>query len=656
MKEIQQLIEISQFYGKNPDFVIAGGGNTSYKNDKLIWVKASGTTLADISEMGFAVLEREKLNKIATNTYSNNSDERELQIKLDLFRASVYPERGLRPSVETSMHEIINLKFVVHTHPTIVNALMCSQNAEKLTFEIFGNEIVYIPYTDPGYILFKKVEKELIKFRETFQKEPKLIFLQNHGIFVSADNIHEIKELYNNVISKIEIRLNSKPEIKPLRVSDDLVDIVPAIRALLTDEAPKIALIRHNSLIQHFYTDLSGFEKISLPFSPDIIVYCKARPIYVENTSTPEKTIEEFSKKLEHYKEIYSYAPKIVVLKGIGYLAIEDNYKSAEIALDVFEDLMKISYLSENFGGPKFMNESEIAFIDNWEVENYRRSISKGPGGAGKTANKIAIVTGGAQGFGAGIAKDLFLENANVVIADLNEEKGKEMASELNKNAKKNQAIFVKTDVSDAKSVQNLIIESIKTFGGLDLIVSNAGILHAGSLEEMTPETFELMTKINYSAYFFCVKYGSAVMKLQSKYKSNYFTDIIQINSKSGLKGSNKNFAYAGGKFGGIGLTQSFALELMPYKIKVNSICPGNFFSGPLWADPQNGLFEQYLKTGKVPGAKTIDDVRAHYEKQVPAGRGCEPKDVMRAIYYIMEQEYETGQAVPVTGGQEMLS
>jgi NAD(P)-dependent dehydrogenase (short-subunit alcohol dehydrogenase family) len=162
------------------------------------------------------------------------------------------------------------------------------------------------------------------------------------------------------------------------------------------------------------------------------------------------------------------------------------------------------------------------------------------------------------------------------------------------------------------------------------------------------------MTDVNYKGYFLCAKYASAIFRLQAAVKKDYFTDIIQINSKSGLKGSNKNFAYAGGKFGGIGLTQSFALELMPFRVKVNSICPGNFFDGPLWSDPEKGLFVQYLKTGKVPGAKTVSDVKAYYEKQVPAGRGCEPKDVMRAIYYAIEQEYETGQAIPVTGGQNM--
>ena len=186
-------------------------------------------------------------------------------------------------------------------------------------------------------------------------------------------------------------------------------------------------------------------------------------------------------------------------------------------------------------------------------------------------------------------------------------------------------------------------------------MISNAGILRAGSLDEMDAATFELMTKINYTGYFLCSKYAQKVMKMQHKYKPGYYMDIIQINSKSGLKGSNKNFAYAGGKFGGIGLTQSFALELMPFNIKVNSICPGNFFDGPLWSDPKNGLFVQYLNAGKVPGAKTIADVKAFYEAQVPARRGCTAEDVAKAIFYVIDQHYETGQAVPVTGGQEML-
>ena len=201
-----------------------------------------------------------------------------------------------------------------------------------------------------------------------------------------------------------------------------------------------------------------------------------------------------------------------------------------------------------------------------------------------------------------------------------------------------------------------MVDQIVAHFGGIDLFVSNAGIVKAGDLNEMTKQNFELVTAVNYTGFFLCAKYASKVMKLQSKYAPGYMTDIVEINFKSGLEGSNKNFAYAGSKFGSLGLVQSFAMELAPYNIKVNGICPGNFLDGPLWSDPERGLFVQYLNAGKVPGAKTVADVRRFYESKVPMNRGCLPLDVARAVMYCVEQKYETGQAVPVTGGQVMLN
>ena len=274
-----------------------------------------------------------------------------------------------------------------------------------------------------------------------------------------------------------------------------------------------------------------------------------------------------------------------------------------------------------------------------------------------KVENKIVIVTGAAKGFGQGIATDMFEQGAHVVIADLDEAGGLALEKQLNERQNGNRALFVKCDISNEASVENLMNKVYEVFGGLDVLISNAGVLKAGSLEEMKIDDFDFLTKINYTGFFLCTKHAARIMKLQNKNKpADYMTDIIQINSKSGLRGSNKNFAYAGSKFGGIGLTQSFALELIPYNIKVNAICPGNFFEGPLWSDPEKGLFVQYLKTGKVPGATSIAEVKKHYESQVPMQRGCQVEDVMKAIYYIMDQKYETGQAIPVTGGQVMLS
>lgn len=270
-------------------------------------------------------------------------------------------------------------------------------------------------------------------------------------------------------------------------------------------------------------------------------------------------------------------------------------------------------------------------------------------------AGKIAIVTGSAQGFGAGIAEFLASKGAAVCIVDMNAEgaakEAEKIASEYGTDV-----ISVAANVTDEESVQNIINETVCAFGGLDIFVNNAGIVRAGSLEEMNRRDFELVTSVDYTAFFLCAKYAIAPMKAQRAVNGEYMTDIIEINSKSGLEGSNKNFAYAGAKFGGIGLTQSFALELAPFGIKVNAICPGNFLDGPLWSDPEKGLFVQYLNAGKVPGAKTVADVRAFYEAKVPLGRGCTVEDVAKAISYVIDQKYETGQAIPVTGGQLMLN
>jgi NAD(P)-dependent dehydrogenase (short-subunit alcohol dehydrogenase family)/rhamnose utilization protein RhaD (predicted bifunctional aldolase and dehydrogenase) len=653
--EIQELIEVSQFYGKKKDFVIAGGGNTSFKDENNIYIKASGSSLATIEESGFAQLDRKMLHLISEKTYSDDAMERENQIKIDLLNSRVHPEKGQRPSVETSLHDLMAFRFVVHTHSTKVNGLMCSQDAEKRTSILFGDDVVFVPYVDPGYILFKEVQSRVNAYRDRTRVEPQIILLQNHGIFVAADSIGEIYKLYNKIIDKLDAAIGEIAEQVNLPIDPAAAKIIPAIRMMLSGNGLKTLKVVSNSYYEKFLSSETEYQKIASPFIPDGIVYCNSSFLYAEYTGDADVLLKDLSAKIEEYIKTQPKTPKIIFIKGLGCILASDNALGVSTLEDVMNDTCLISLYTEKFGGQSPMTPVQVQFIDTWEVEQYRLALSMGAT-TGRADRKIAIVTGGAQGFGAGIVENLMENGANVVIADLNEEKGKEFAESLNSGKGKNKAFFVKADVSKAASVENLVFQTVCEFGGLDILISNAGILRAGGLDEMTPETFELMTKVNYTGYFLCAKYASAVMKIQNKYKAGHFTDIIQINSKSGLKGSNRNFAYAGGKFGGIGLTQSFALELMPFGIKVNSVCPGNFYDGPLWADPENGLFVQYLRTGKVPGAKTINDVKHFYESQVPAGRGCTPLDVMRAVYYIIEQEYETGQAVPVTGGQNMLN
>lgn len=666
MKQIEDLIAISRKFGQDSKFVIAGGGNTSYKDENRLWVKASGHALATITEDGFAVLDRALLNEMGEKAYNEDTAIREEQVKNDLSVACITKDR--RPSVETSLHNCMGFAFVVHLHPTLVNGLMCSVNAEAACKEIFPDAL-YIEYTDPGYTLFKKVYDRIKAYKAEKGKEPQVIFLQNHGIFVGGDTTAEIEGIYSEVLGKLEAKVAALPE-GDTAVSETVTDVVPAIRQMLSRSGRgfKTLKVTKNALVDFFIdgcsvtstgsaTDCpgkSGFDKIAKPFTPDIIVYCKSSYIFIEAESD-EEILKQAEKEIEAFVSGKGYTPKVLLIKGIGLIAVGDSSRNAQIITDVFTDAMKVAFYAQSFGGEHPMERAWIDFIDNWEVENYRRKVASSAS-KGRVEGRTIIVTGAAQGFGEGIARELMAQGANIVVADLNEATGEKTAASFNEKAGANKAIFVKTNVADMASLRNLMKETILNFGALDAFVSNAGVVRAGGLDVMTPENFEFVTKINYEAYFFCAKVASHIMKIETRYDPEYFADIIQVNSKSGLRGSKANFAYAGGKFGGIGLTQSFALELAPYRVKVNSICPGNYYDGPLWSNPENGLFIQYLNAGKVPGAKTVQDVKDYYLAQVPMRKGCNPVDVCKAILYAIDQTGETGQAIPVTGGQVMLA
>ena len=253
---------------------------------------------------------------------------------------------------------------------------------------------------------------------------------------------------------------------------------------------------------------------------------------------------------------------------------------------------------------------------------------------------QVAIVTGGAQGLGEALCQRLDQEGLKVVVADINLEQAQRVAETLK------DAIAVGVNVCDEAQVDEMVDKAVNHFGKLDLMVSNAAILIAKPVVEFPYNEWERMINVNLNGYFLCARAAARVMI------PNRRGNIIQINSKSGKKGSYKNSAYATAKFAGIGFTQSLALELSEYGIRVNAICPGNLLNSPLWNDGPNALFKQYARNQGI----TEEQVKQKYLDQVPLKRSCEYEDIANALIFLASDSasYMTGQAINVTGGQEM--
>ena len=632
---LEIITAISNLYGADSHFVLAGGGNTSYKTATELYVKPSGVTLADISEEDFVKLERDEVKKVFAVDNTLDADLREATVKKIMANAVCLDSSG-RPSVEAPLHEIIPTKYVVHLHPVAVNGMSCGINGANLCKKLFPDAL-WIEYIDPGFTLAKEVADKIADYKNSNGSEPRVIFLQNHGVFVGGDSADEIDAVYSAIMADLDAYYDNAGCETELIIGEldreFALQNAPILRSLLGDEQPATVTVQ------------SPFEVAGGPLTPDHIVYAKSFVLITDEISPA--VVEEFT-------ATHGYKPKVVSVPGKAIFCAGTTIKGATTTAQLARDAALVQQLTTACGGFNYMSDASREFIENWEVESYRQSIAT-VSGSKVLSGKIAIITGGAQGFGFGIAEVLADAGATIVIADMNIDGATVAAEQLNEAFGEQSALALSVNIADEASVCNMIEELTLTCGGLDLFVANAGVLRAGSVKLLEKRDWDFVTDINYTGYFLCVKYASRVMSLQNKF-GNSWSDIVQVNSKSGLQGSNKNGAYAGSKFGTIGLTQSFAMELIEDKIKVNSICPGNFFDGPLWSNPENGLFVQYLNSGKVPGAKTIEDVKHFYEAKVPMGRGCNPTDVAKAIIYAVEQQYETGQAIPVTGGQVMLN
>jgi NAD(P)-dependent dehydrogenase (short-subunit alcohol dehydrogenase family)/rhamnose utilization protein RhaD (predicted bifunctional aldolase and dehydrogenase) len=659
-RELVELLEISHAVGSDADLVQGGGGNTSVKSrdGKAMFIKTSGSQLNEMDEargwvemdLGLArgILAREDLPAL-------NAAEREAEVLRWLQRAVRKPQ-GARPSVETSLHAMLD-RVVIHTHPVGLNAFLSTRDSRK-TFEDLlgdmGGAPLYVPYVDPGYTLAARLEVEIKDYTGKHRELPKVVLLENHGLFVSAAEVKECLALSRRVtgmgqewiggerINPADFRWRVEPVPHPERNGAAAERWAEVRGALLRGGAAPMLLRRDDTAIASRF--LATRDAISAArqgaFTPDQIVYCRTYPLVFE------KEPPSWEKAVKAYRERHRTDPRVILRPrgtssqgGSVYYAAPD-LPQLRVVSEVYRSAMTAISMKERGGGPRFLNRAQAAFIEGWEVEKFRAALMAG--GSRKLTGRIAAVTGGASGLGKGIAAGLASAGATVFALDINPGALESASRDLPAG----KYIPLPCDVTDESSVTAAFHALEASAGGLDFLVNAAGIAPSYPLADFPFAAWKKALDINLTGYFLCGREAARLLLRQGSGGS-----IINLASKSGLEASKDNSVYNATKAGEIHLMRGWALELGKAGIRVNAIAPGNVFKGSqIWN-------EEYIRACAKKKGIRPEEVIPYYVSLTALGKEIEPQDVANAVLYLVSDEAKniTGQTLVVDGGQVMV-
>ena len=345
---LSPLIYFSRLYGADPDLVTCGGGNTSMKEDGVMYVKGSGTAMKDAVTETFVGMDLKKLLTMLDDEYPTEDAAREAKFLRDVTAAKLPGEEAKRPSVEALLHALFPQKFVLHLHPSLINGLTCSLRGEEDCARLFGESVVWVPACKPGYVLARKMKDVF----DASEKTIKTVLLENHGVFFAADTVQGLDTQLNGMINALKTQVKEFPSVESN--AED-----PGFGERLSKLSGK-AFVRFNASPSalKFASSAEAAAPIMKPFTPDQIVYCGPRVQFVACQAC--------------LKEVTA---NVVIVKGAGVYALGDTEKNANNCMTLVKDAMKVATYAEAFGGARPMAQELVDFIVGWEVESYRKSV-----------------------------------------------------------------------------------------------------------------------------------------------------------------------------------------------------------------------------------------------------------------------------------------
>ncbi|WP_418793685.1 bifunctional aldolase/short-chain dehydrogenase [Niallia taxi] len=665
---LDELVYRSNLIGTDRAVCNWGGGNTSMKTTvkdfrgrdvEVMWVKGSGSDLATMKAHNFTGLNLDDIRPLLEK--AEMPDEEMVEYLSHCMIDSKHP----RASIETLLHAFLPFKHVDHTHPDAIISLCCADNGKQIAEEIYGNRFVWVPYIRPGFTLSKMIA-------EGVKNNPnaELVLMEKHGLVVWGDTAKESYEKTIAIINEAESYINRKIETNQVFGSakyealsnadaeEILAAIMPVIRGAVSEEKKMLLTYDRGEDVLEFVNsyDAKSLSQVGAA-CPDHLVHTKMVPLYVEwDPSTKDIALlkEEVKKGIAAFKQayiayfdrnknegdqIFETAPRVILIPGIGMINTGKNVAISKVSGALYHRAIAVMKGATALGEFVSLNENESFNVEYWPLELYKLSLA--PKEA-EFSRKVAFVTGGAGGIGSETCRLLASEGAHVVLADLNLEGAEKIAAEINELYGEERALAVKMDVTSEQAVQEAYKKTALTFGGVDIIVNNAGLATSSPFDETTLQEWNLNMNVLGTGYFLVAREAFKQMKEQALGGSMVF-----IGSKNSVYAGKNAAAYSAVKAMETHLARCIAAEGGEFGIRVNSVLPdavlqGSAIWGSRWREERAAAY------GIEP-----DQLEDHYRKRTTLLVNIYPKDIAEAISYFASSKAEktTGCMITVDGG-----
>ncbi len=668
-KVVKELLERSNRLGSEPRFTNYAGGNTSAKGSipnpatgqetTVLWVKGSGGDLGTLTEPGLAALELEKF-KALKNVYRGVEHEDEMVALFDYCR---FGTTGAAPSIDTAMHGLVPFDHVDHLHPDSIIALATSIDGEKLTRECFGDEILWVDWRRPGFQLGLDMAKIA-----TENPKAKGCILGGHGLTTWGATSKECEERSVAAITKAEEFIKAKGKknpfgaavakykaLDPVARKARAAELAPHLRGVASRDVRMVGHFTDADVVLDFTESAELFRLASLGTScPDHFLRTKISPMVLD--TAPDAPLEEVLARVaelhEKYRDVYAayYSrnaakdspamrgadPAIILVPGVGMFSYGKDKQTARVASEFYINAINVMRGAEALSTYAPIAESEKFRIEYWDLEEAKLKRAPKPK---PLASRIALVTGAASGLGKATALRLAAEGACVVVADRDKEGAVAVAAEIGNSDK---AIGIAMDVTDEGAIAAAIAAANLAFGGIDIVVNNAGISISKSLVETTVQDWDLQHDIMARGSFLVSREATKAMLAQK-----LGGDIIYISSKNSVFAGPNNIAYGSTKADQAHQVRLLAAELGEHGIRVNGINPDGVVKG-------SGIFSSGWGANRaaVYGVEE-SKLGEFYAKRTILKKEVLPENIAAAVFVLLSGELSltTGLHIPVDGG-----